>query len=237
MCCGLKAAECLGDCTWYAYGRMLDLGYSEVQMKFALHHSAEKWDDSAVVYLGASCLDWTPSVGAVAHRDYCMDNYDDTIKIGHVAVVESVNADGTITVTESNLDCDFTSVSDYLWRHRTVYPPVIDPDATPQCVKFSDFIHMPYPLYTISGKITFNGTGLAGVTMTLTNITNTSNGTHEVPVQTGSDGTYFINAATDSYTLTPSMPSYTFTPASISVAVKNANAIGQNFMATRTELH
>jgi surface antigen len=213
---------------------MLDLGYSEVHMKFALHHSAEKWDDAVVAYLGTSCRNQIPSVGAIAHRDFCIDTYDNTIKIGHVAVVESVNTDGSITVTESNLDCDLTSVSDFLWRHRTIYPPVIDPAATPECVKFSDFIHMPYPLYAISGNVTFNGGGLAGVTMTLTSMTNTSNGTHEVPVQTGSDGTYFIHAATNHYTLTPSMSNYTFVPTSISVPVNNANVTGQNFTATHT---
>jgi len=143
MCCGPEAAACLGDCTWYTYGRMLDLGYSEVHMKFALNHSAEKWARAATAYLGMSCCNETPSIGAIAYRDFCIDTYDNTIKIGHVAVVESVNADGSITVTESNLDCDLTSVSDYLWRHRTVYPPVIDPAPVPQCVKFSNFIHLP----------------------------------------------------------------------------------------------
>ncbi|MGD0275584.1 MAG: CHAP domain-containing protein [Syntrophales bacterium] len=143
FCCGPQAAECLGDCTWYTYGRMLDLGYSEVNLKFALNHFAEKWASAAVAYLGTSCCNKIPSVGAIAHRRHCLDTYDNTIKIGHVAVVESVNADGSITVTESNLHCDLTSVSDYLWRHRTIYPPVIDPDVIPQCVKFSDFIHIP----------------------------------------------------------------------------------------------
>jgi hypothetical protein len=68
--------------------------------------------------------------------------------------------------------------------------------------------------------------------MTLTSITNTSNGTYDVPVEAGSDGTYFINIAIGSYTLTPSMSNYAFVPTSISVPVNNANVTGQNFTAT-----
>lgn len=142
VCCGPQAAVCLGDCTWYAYGRMLDLGYSEVNLKFTRNASAEKWASAAAAYLGPSCCDKTPSVGTIAQRNFCIEEYENIVKIGHVAVVESVNADGTITVTESSLDCDFKSVSNYLWRRRTIYPPFIDPTDFPNCAKFSTFIYI-----------------------------------------------------------------------------------------------
>jgi hypothetical protein len=86
----------------------------------------------------------------------------------------------------------------------------------------------PPATYSISGRVTLNGSGLSGVTMTLT-------GTGSTTTTTGSDGTYtFTGAQNGSYTLTASKTGYSFTPSSIPVTVNNANVTGQDFTATQT---
>lgn len=105
-----KLGSALGNCTWYAHGRLRELGYGTGQLS-ALRGNASDWDDQARA--AAIKIDSTPAVGAIAQSD----------QQNHVAVVESVNADGTITVTESSYVGDNpTSLWNFLWRHRTVSP-------------------------------------------------------------------------------------------------------------------
>ena len=66
-----------------------------------------------------------PSVGSIAQTDAGASG------LGHVAVVESVNGDSTITVTESSYSTSSTSTWNFLWRHRTVSQ-----------VWFTHFIHI-----------------------------------------------------------------------------------------------
>lgn len=102
----------LGDCTWYAHGRLRELGYNSNQLN-ALHRDAGEWATDALA-AGIS-VDSNPTVGSIAQV-----NSGRFSSLGHVAVVESVNADGTITVTESSYSNDATSVWDFLWHHRNV---------------------------------------------------------------------------------------------------------------------
>ena len=90
-----------------------------------------------------------------------------------------------------------------------------------------DFTATPIPVQThnISGRVTLNGSGLSGVTVSL-------QGTSFTTV-TGSDGTYSLTGVSNgSYTIIPSLAGYTFTPASRSVNVNNSDVAGQDFAAT-----
>lgn len=118
-----KLGSALGNCTWYVSGRLLELGAVPSKID-ALYGNAGQWASEAES--SGISVDTTPAVHAIAELDSTA-GYPD----GHVAVVESVNADGTITVTESSYDPDPTSAWDFEWRHRTVAP-----------TWFSHFIHV-----------------------------------------------------------------------------------------------
>jgi surface antigen len=118
-----QLGSALGNCTWYASGRLLELGAMPSKLD-ALYGNAGQWASEAEA--SGISVDTTPTVHSIAELD-STSGYPD----GHVAVVESVNADGTITVTESSYDPDPTSAWDFEWRHRTVAP-----------AWFSHFIHV-----------------------------------------------------------------------------------------------
>jgi hypothetical protein len=81
--------------------------------------------------------------------------------------------------------------------------------------------------FTISGTVTYNSSGLSGVTMS---------GCGSGSVATGSNGSYSIPVlAGSSCTLTPSLAGYTFSPASASFSNVTANQT-QNFTATAVSL-
>lgn len=96
----------LGNCTWYAHGRLRELGYDPTQLDM-MSGNAYDWDDQAPT----GSVRTTPAVGAIAQSDNGP---------GHVAVVESVHNDGTITVSESSYVLSASSTWNFLWRHRTV---------------------------------------------------------------------------------------------------------------------
>ncbi len=77
-----------GNCTWYAYNRRVQLGRP---IPSNLGH-AKTWDDNAAA--AGYRVDRIPEVGAVFQTDA---GY-----YGHVAVVEKINADGTIVISEMN---------------------------------------------------------------------------------------------------------------------------------------
>ena len=80
--------------------------------------------------------------------------------------------------------------------------------------------------YSISGKVTLSGSGLSGVTMTLS-------GSGSETTETDSSGDYtFSGLSNGTYTITPSKSGYTFTPVSKSVTISGSNKTGQNFTAT-----
>jgi hypothetical protein len=76
--------------------------------------------------------------------------------------------------------------------------------------------------------VTKNGTGLGGVTMTLS-------GCASATTDTAPDGSYsFINLADGDCTITPGLDGYAFIPPSRSVTVAGADVTGQDFSAVQT---
>ncbi len=86
-----------------------------------------------------------------------------------------------------------------------------------------NFTATAVPTYSISGTITLNGSGLAGVTVT----SGTASAT------TSSAGAFTLAGfPSGTYTVTPSLAGYTFSPTSQSVTVGSANVTGVNFTAS-----
>ena len=81
--------------------------------------------------------------------------------------------------------------------------------------------------YSITGKISYNGVGLSGVTVTLT-------GSGSSSTETDANGYYtFINATNGSYTLSFSGSGYTFNPSSVNVEVNGGNfTVATDIVAT-----
>ncbi len=78
--------------------------------------------------------------------------------------------------------------------------------------------------YSISGTITSGGTGISGVTVTLS-------GAGSGTTTTDSNGNYtFTGLSNGSYTVTPSKSGYTFTPDN--VTINGASQTGDNIMAS-----
>ena len=80
-----------GDCTWYAFERRKELGKGVSNM----WGNGNNWADNARA--NGYNVNNTPSVGAIVHS-YAGTN--GAYSSGHVAVVESINPDGSITVSE-----------------------------------------------------------------------------------------------------------------------------------------
>ena len=104
-----------GNCTWYAYGRMLQLGYSKSALDAMTPPgmgNAYQWDDNALTDKGRKAglaISSTPQVGAIANWDF-----------GHVAVVERVNSDGSILISESNWDLNNDGVYTEIYATRLI---------------------------------------------------------------------------------------------------------------------
>ena len=79
--------------------------------------------------------------------------------------------------------------------------------------------------YSISGRVTYNGNGLSGVSITLI-------GTASANITTDANGNYtFTSLQNGLYTLTPSKEGYTFSPSTYSATMNSANVTGQDFTA------
>lgn len=83
------------NCTWYAHGRAMQLGYSEFALD-SMWGNAGTWDDTAS--RGAT-VSSQPQIGAIALWEAGVGGAG---SVGHVAIVERVNSDGTILISESN---------------------------------------------------------------------------------------------------------------------------------------
>lgn len=85
-----------GNCTWYAYERRVQLGLPVGSF----------WGNAATWAMYAQAAGYlvnnTPSVGAIMQNG---GGY------GHVAIVESVNSDGSITISEMNYAGNFNRVT------------------------------------------------------------------------------------------------------------------------------
>jgi surface antigen len=105
-----------GNCTYYAYERRAALG----RPIGSFWGNASSWAFSGAA--AGFTVDHNPEVGAVAQWDaYQGGSYG----AGHVGIVESVNSDGSITISEMN----------YLFNFNRVTYRTLDPSAV------SHFIH------------------------------------------------------------------------------------------------
>ena len=88
------------NCTWYAYGRMLQLGYSKTALD-TMPGNAGTWDNTAG---NGAKVSNTPQAPCIAVWEIGVGGVLSAEKggVGHVAVVERVNADGSIVISESN---------------------------------------------------------------------------------------------------------------------------------------
>ena len=243
----------LGNCTWYAYGRMLELGATADQIG-TLIKDAGKWlslANDAHLPINLNTNPYTHSIAWKADSNPdCVNPGGKCNGDGHVAVVESVNSDGTITVTESSyVTKDLgLNVGNYLWRHRTVaptyfsnfilipgisIPPATTPSApTIQKVTAGDaFANVSFNIPTSDGGTTITGYTVssspaggvdsnAGSTTTTHTITGLTNGTSYT----------FTVVATNSAggQSTPSDPSYSVSPSPLIASYTVSASAGPN---------
>jgi len=83
------------NCTWYAHGRMMQLGYCKEALD-SMRFNAHTWADHAA--RGAEVTD-IPEAASIAFWD---GNASFGGSLGHVAVVEAVEEDGSILVSDSS---------------------------------------------------------------------------------------------------------------------------------------
>ena len=100
-----KLGNALGNCTWYAYGRMLELGNSAAQLQY-FTNDASNWANDAIAH--KILVDNNPEVGAIAQ----------SVSHHHVAVVESVNGN-MVTISESAYFCP-NNTGNYLWKKASI---------------------------------------------------------------------------------------------------------------------
>ena len=92
----------LGNCTWYAYERRAQLG----RPIGSFWGNASSWASYASA--AGFRVDTTPEVGAVAQWNSFQGGSG---YAGHVAIVERINPDGTIFITEMNFAGNFNRVT------------------------------------------------------------------------------------------------------------------------------
>ncbi len=99
----------LGNCTWYANGRAKQLGRNATRVDRMLGNAGEWFDDAKAAGITISSK---PEVGAIAQWDVSGKR-----PYGHVAVVEQVNSDGTVLISESSYAI---GSENYLYRTRKI---------------------------------------------------------------------------------------------------------------------
>lgn len=125
-----------GNCTWYAYGRLLELGYDQAALNrisgggdaLAWGRNVPRLIDGEPPKDANEWLNETPVEGNIAWVEH-PENY-------HVAVVEYVDEDKRqVTVTESSYlkGGSRDSHANFLWRRRTA-----------PWTAFRGYIHVPY---------------------------------------------------------------------------------------------
>lgn len=83
----------------------------------------------------------------------------------------------------------------------------------------------PVQTFTISGRVTLNGTGLSNVMLTLS-------GAASKTTTADTNGSYsFVGLPDGTYTITPSLSGYTFDPVSNNVSISGSSVTGQDFTA------
>ncbi|VAW79593.1 hypothetical protein MNBD_GAMMA15-1201 [hydrothermal vent metagenome] len=172
-----------GNCTWYVNGRLRNLGYNSAKLD-RLSGNASKW--AVLARKTGIPVDKSPAVGAIAQLDGGKFS-----SLGHVAVVERINSDGTIIVSESSYSTKKTSPWNFLWRLRTVSPtwfsnfihiplgtttPAATVDIQPLNVRLSSSRVVPGGTLKVSWKIRNNGAAAAASSNSQVRITNSPTG-------------------------------------------------------------
>lgn len=80
--------------------------------------------------------------------------------------------------------------------------------------------------FTVTGKTSLNGAGLAGVTLTISGLA--------TPVTTDANGRFSANLADGSYTITPSLAGYSFFPSRQTMTVAGGSISVPEFTASAT---
>lgn len=106
----------LGQCTWYAYGRANEiLSNAGSSLKWGIASNAGTWYQENLnrgTNGFASSADYTkPKVGAIVV-------WRNPGKAGHVGIVEAVNSDGTVTISEANVSTAKSASNPYGWQSR-----------------------------------------------------------------------------------------------------------------------
>jgi hypothetical protein len=83
-----------GNCTWYAHGRMMQLGFSKYTLD-SMRFDAYTWVDHAARGAEVTLI---PEAASIAYWE-AGAFYGSAL--GHVGVVEAVNADGSILISDS----------------------------------------------------------------------------------------------------------------------------------------
>lgn len=112
-----------GNCTWYANGRLRQLGYTINLDKMG--GNAATWSTAAKN--SGIAVDSIPTVGAIAQSTANRSGYGSS---GHVAVVEKINSDGTLLISESSY---YTPGSSWDFEYRT---------RTVKQTEFNNYIHV-----------------------------------------------------------------------------------------------
>jgi Carboxypeptidase regulatory-like domain len=150
------------------------------------------------------------------------------------ATVALSGASSATTITDANGNYTFTGLDNGSY---TVTPSKVgftfNPASIPQTVSGADItgvdcIATPVQaaVYSISGQVTSNGSGLSGVGVAL-------GGASSATAITGAGGNYtFTGLYNGNYTVTPRNPGFTFDPVSSPQTVSGANIPGVNFITT-----
>lgn len=106
-----KLGKSRGNSTWYAIGRLIELGYDRAALDRFAGATPSDFDNVAKGANPSSpVIPWSaaePRVGCIAQSE-----------AGHVAVVERINSDGSFVVSESSFDVA-GGANDYLYREST----------------------------------------------------------------------------------------------------------------------
>ncbi len=84
-----------GNCTWYTHGRMIQLGFSKYTLD-SMRFNAYTWVEHAA---RGAVVTLIPEAASIAYWE-AGAFYGSTL--GHVGVVEAVNADGSILISDSS---------------------------------------------------------------------------------------------------------------------------------------
>ena len=126
-CIKVTGNSVLPNCTGYAYGRFMEAG--NVHSCNLPACNARDWYKQKDGYVRGQ----TPRAGAVM----CWDKKNGG-KYGHVAIVEEINADGSVTASMSNYPVDGKQLP--YWERKNYRPPYNTETGLP----FQGFIYNPY---------------------------------------------------------------------------------------------